>query len=80
MAGPSAQRPQPIPKRPYRDSAVLHLVLAAIIVVVAWLTGGDLPRALVFAAVFFVFATAWTWWRWSRRLASERANAGAPRR
>jgi nicotinamide riboside transporter PnuC len=64
--------PSPVPQRPYRDSVILHLALAVIIVVVAWATGGSLVRALAFAAIFFVVATAWSWWRWSQRLARER--------
>ena len=59
-------------KRPYRDTAIFHLVLAALIVVVAFATGGGLLRALVFALVFFFAATAWSWWRWRERLAAER--------
>ena len=58
----------PVPKRPYRDSLLLHLVLAVVIVLVSWLTGGSLPRALVFAAVYFLLATAWSWWRFRQRL------------
>lgn len=61
----------PLPKRPYRDSLVVFLVLGAVIVVMAWVTGGDLGRALVVAAAFVVFATGWSWWRYHRRLARE---------
>ena len=58
----------PTPKRPYRDSLLLHLALAIVIVLVSWLTGGELGRALVFAAVYFVLATAWSWWRFRQQL------------
>ena len=34
----------------------------------AWLTGGGLVRAVVVALVFFVLATAWSWWRFRERL------------
>ncbi len=64
--------PPPLPKRPYRDTVLFNLVLATLIVVVSWATGGDLGRALVFAALFFVVATAWSWWRFRQRLARER--------
>jgi Flp pilus assembly protein TadB len=57
------------PKRPYRDTAIFYGVLAAIVVVVALVTGGDLSRALVIAAAFFVVATGWSWWRFRERLA-----------
>jgi membrane protein implicated in regulation of membrane protease activity len=63
---------EPIPKRPYRNSAFFHLALAGMIVLVAWATGGTLSRALVFAAGFFVVATSWSWWRWRQRLQEER--------
>jgi nicotinamide riboside transporter PnuC len=69
----------PPPKRPYRDSVVLYAVLAAIIVVVAWATGGGIARALAFAVVFFVVATAWSFWRWRDRLRrheEQRAEGG----
>ncbi len=62
----------PLPKRPYRDSALMNAVLSACLVLVAYLTGGRLERALVFAAGFFVVATAWSWWRFRARLEEER--------
>ena len=62
----------PMPKRPYRDSVVFYAVLSVCLVFVALLTGGDLARALVVGAGFFVFATAWSWWRFRARIASER--------
>jgi hypothetical protein len=62
----------PPPRHPYRNSAIFHLVLAGIIVVVAWATAGSLGRAVGFAAGFFVIATSWSWWRWRERLAGER--------
>ena len=70
-----ARPDQSPPKRPYRDTVVLHLVLAVVIVVVAWATGGSLPRALGFAAAFFVLATGWSWWKWRQRLAHDRRAA-----
>ncbi len=61
----------PLPQRPYRDSLILHLVLGAAIVVVSWFTGGDLARATAVAAGFVVLATAWSWWRFRRRIQRE---------
>jgi hypothetical protein len=63
---------EPLPQHPYRNSAIFHVVLASLIVLVAWATGGGLGRALGFAAGFFVLATGWSWWRWRERLAEER--------
>ena len=60
--------PLPAPKRPYRDTAIFHLVLAALIVVVALVTGGDTRNAIAIAIAFFLLATAWSWWRWRKKL------------
>ncbi len=59
----------PIPKRPYRDSAVFYAILAVCVVTVAALTSGELVRAVVVAVAFFVVATGWSWWRWRSQLA-----------
>jgi Flp pilus assembly protein TadB len=60
---------RPLPKRPYRDTAIFYGVLAAIVVVVALVTGGSIGRALVIAVLFFGVATGWSWWRFRERLA-----------
>ncbi|HSP71519.1 MAG TPA: hypothetical protein VLN26_04070 [Gaiellaceae bacterium] len=49
--------------RHYRDSAILYGVLAALVVVIAAVTGGNVALAAVLAAAAFVVAMAWTWWR-----------------
>jgi hypothetical protein len=69
---------QPPPKRPYRDSVLLHLSFAAIIVLVAWGTGGSLGRAILFASGFFLVATGWSWWKWRERLRADLIAAGRP--
>ncbi len=61
----------PIPKRPYRDSLVFHAVLAALLVLIAYLTASGLARAVVVASGYFVIATAWSWWSFRRRIAAE---------
>jgi len=66
-----SERP-PLSKRPYRDGVLLNLVLAGLILVISWLTGGDAGRALIFAIGFFVVSTAWTWWRLRQRIDQER--------
>ena len=57
-----------LPKRPYRDSAILYAVLASVVVIVSVVTGGDVVRAIVFASAAFVLATGFAWWRWHLRL------------
>ena len=69
MLGRRRRDTTPLPKRPYRDSALLNAALAAVVVVFAWATGGDVVKALAVGAAFFVVATAWTWWRFRQRLA-----------
>ena len=59
---------RPIPRRPFRDSAILYAVLSGLILLVSLVTGGGIARAIVVAVVFFVLATAWSWWRFSVRL------------
>jgi hypothetical protein len=71
-----------IPAHPYRDTAILHLVLGALILVFALVTGGDLRTAALVAAGYVVVATAWSWWHFARRirlarLASETETDGA---
>ena len=44
-------------RNPYRASALFHAGLAVVILVFAGLTGGDLTRAVAFAALYFVAAT-----------------------
>ena len=68
----------PIPQHPYRDTAILYGVLAILLLVAAWLTGGDVGRAVVVAGAFFVVSTAWSWWRFRGRI-RERDAAGRAR-
>ena len=58
----------PVPKHPYRDSAIVNAALALLLLLIAWLTGGNLARAVVVALGFFVIATAWNWWRFRKRI------------
>jgi Flp pilus assembly protein TadB len=64
--------PEPKTTHPYRDSTIMWAAFAAIIVLVAWASGGPVGRAAVYAAVFFVVACAWSWWRWRERLRRRR--------
>ncbi len=66
-----SERSGATPRLPYRYSIALIFGLACLIVLIAWATGGDLGRAVVFAALYFVIATAWAWWRSRQRSAKE---------
>jgi hypothetical protein len=72
---------EPLPRHPFRNSAIFHGVLACIIVLVAWATGGRLQTAVWVALGFFLIATGWSWTQWRRRLvAEERKEAARARR
>jgi Flp pilus assembly protein TadB len=57
-----------MPQRPYRDTMIVYAVLAAIVVGIAALTGGNVGRAAIFAGAVFVAATLWSWRTWRNRL------------
>jgi hypothetical protein len=67
----------PIPAHPYRDTAILHLVLGAVICLFALVTGGDLVTAAVVAMGYVVVATLWSWWRFAQRIRAARVAAAA---
>jgi membrane protein DedA with SNARE-associated domain len=70
-----------LPKRPFRDSAIFYGVLSVLFVLIVWATGGAvLPRwddeqheigGLLIAILFFLIATAYSWWRFQRRIEEE---------
>jgi len=59
----------PLPRHPYRDSAIFYGVLSAILVGVTYLTGGGVLRAVIVGIGFFVIATAFSWYRFRSKLA-----------
>ena len=65
----------PRPSHPYRDTLIVYGVLALLIVLVAWLTGGAVGKAAVIAAFFFVVASLWSLFRWRIRLRAEARRA-----
>ena len=72
---------RPIPDHPYRDTALVYAGMGVLLVIVASLTGGQALRAIVAAAIFFVIATAWTWWGFRKRIrARDEAAAAEARR
>ena len=77
LRGRDRRTKPPLPKRPYRDTAILHAVLALVICGLALLTGGDLGTAAIVAALYFLIATAWSWWRFTRRIRGGTREPGA---
>jgi hypothetical protein len=63
-----------LPAHPYRDSAIVYGILAAIVIGVTALTGGNLRAALIIAPLLFVVATAYSWWRLRQREREEERN------
>jgi hypothetical protein len=71
----------PMPKRPFRDTAIFYGALSVIFVLVVWATGGAvLPRwdeeqreigGLTIAILFFLVATTYSWWRFRQRMRLE---------
>jgi membrane protein implicated in regulation of membrane protease activity len=68
---------RPLPPHPYRDAALVYGIMALLLVVIAWVTGGDPLRAVVVAVAFFVVATAWTSWRFRVRIRERDAATSA---
>jgi hypothetical protein len=60
-----------LPKHPYRDTALVYGGMAVVVVLIAWVTGGGLGRAIAIAGLFFVAATLWSWRNWRNRLRAE---------
>jgi hypothetical protein len=65
---------EPLPRRPYRNSAIFYGVLAGAVVAFGLLTDNELTETLVIAVVFFVLATGYTWWRFRQRIQREGAR------
>ena len=53
----------PLPRRPYRDSAIVYGVLAVVGFGFLLLSGRGALVAFVVMGAFFVAAVGWSWWR-----------------
>ena len=53
----------PLPKHPYRDTAIIYGSMAAIVLVLGAATGRSLWKTAALAVGFFFAATAYSWWR-----------------
>ena len=61
----------PIPKRPFRDSALFYAGVAIVFIAVVALTGGDLTVAIPVAIACFLIATGYAWWKFRQRMRLE---------
>ena len=62
---------EPLPRHPYRNSAIFYAVLACAVFAFGWLTDNGLTETVVIAVVFFVLATGYSWWRFRQRIQRE---------
>jgi Flp pilus assembly protein TadB len=62
------------PTSPVRDTLLVYGVVSLIIILVAWVTGGPVGRALVIVPLFYVVASAWTITRLRSRARQEAAK------
>ena len=67
-----AREPEGLPTRPFRNSALFYLALAAIGFVFLLASGQSADRAAIGAGFAFLIATAWTWLGFSRAKREER--------
>jgi hypothetical protein len=61
----------PLPKRPFRDSAIFYAVLACAVIAFGLITDNRLAETVIIAVAFFVIATGYSWWRFRQRLQRE---------
>jgi Na+/H+ antiporter NhaD/arsenite permease-like protein len=62
------KKTKPIPKRPFRDSALFYAGVAIVFVVIVAITGGNLMLGIPVALACFVIATGYAWWKFRQRI------------
>jgi hypothetical protein len=65
----------PLSKHPYRDSLLVYGFFAVLVVLLAWITGGSIEKAVVIAAAVWAAASLWSVVRLRQRLQREAAAA-----
>jgi len=63
----------PLSKHPYRDSLLVYGCFAVLVVLLAWITGGSIEKAVVIAAAVWAAASLWSVVRLRQRLQREAA-------
>ena len=61
-------RDDPLPRHPFRSSAIVYGALAGFVIAFGTLTGNGLIKTIAIAVAFFVLATGYTWWRFHQRM------------
>ena len=64
----------PVPKHPYRDTLLVYGFFAVLVVLLAWLTGGNVGKAIVVAIVVWAAASVWGIARWRQRIQRDEAR------
>jgi membrane protein YdbS with pleckstrin-like domain len=54
----------PRPKHGYKDTVLVYLFLGVIVVLFAWLSGGNVVKGVVVAAILFVVGSVYSLVRW----------------
>ena len=62
---------EPLPRHPFRNSAIFYGVLACVVVAFGLLTGNGTTETVGIAVAFFLLATGYSWWRFRQRLQRE---------
>jgi ammonia channel protein AmtB len=62
------QYERPVPRHPFRDTAIIYGVLAGLVVAIAAATGVSIVKAVIIAVVVFLGSTIYSWWYWRDRL------------
>ena len=60
-----------LPKRPFRDSAILYAAMTVVFVILVIVTGGKLSVAIPVAIACFFVATGYAWWKLRQRIRLE---------
>jgi hypothetical protein len=62
---------EPLPRHPFRNSAIFYGVLAGVVVAFGLLTDNGVTETIAIAVAFFVLATGYSWWRFRQRIQRE---------
>jgi Flp pilus assembly protein TadB len=65
---------EPLPRHPYRNSAIFYGVLAGVVVAFGLLTNNGVTETIAIAVAFFLLATGYSWWRFRQRIQREAAR------